>query len=72
LIDSGAPEVQCQLRSGYPTPEIKEALETEVYSLVLMGTAGKSLVGEKLLGGVANDVVKFAPCPVLLIPRETL
>jgi nucleotide-binding universal stress UspA family protein len=48
-----------------------EALQTRDYSLVLMGTVGKSLIGETLLGGVSNSVARLAPCPVLLIPPES-
>ncbi len=69
LIASGVPEVYTQLKTGHPTSEIQEALQTGNHSLVLMGTLGKSLLSETLLGGVAHNVARLAPCPVLLIPR---
>jgi nucleotide-binding universal stress UspA family protein len=71
LIASGVPEVYTRLKTGHPTFEIQEALQTGNYSLVLMGTVGKSLVSETLLGGVAHNVAMLAPCPVLLIPRAS-
>lgn len=71
LIASGVPEVYTQLKTGYPTSDIQEALQTGNYSLVVMGTVGKSLVSEALWGGVAHNVAMLAPCPVLLIPRAS-
>ena len=71
LIASGVPEVYSQINRGHPAPEIQQALQSGDYSLVLMGTLGKSLLSETLLGGVACNVAGFAPCPVLLIPRES-
>jgi nucleotide-binding universal stress UspA family protein len=71
LIASGVPEVYSQLSRGHPAPEIQQALQIGDYSLVLMGTLGKSLFNETLLGGVAHNVARLAECPVLLIPRES-
>jgi nucleotide-binding universal stress UspA family protein len=69
LIASGVPEVCCQLSKGDAAYEIREAMKIGNYSLVLMGTMGKSLLGETFLGGVALNVARLARCPVLLIPR---
>ncbi len=53
---------------GHPVPVILEALEIGGHSLVLMGTLGKSVLAEALVGSVAFSVARLAPCPLLLIP----
>jgi nucleotide-binding universal stress UspA family protein len=66
---SGIPRVHGRIFRGHPLPEILEWLRTGEFSMVVMGTQGRSLLSEILLGSVAYNVSRLAPCPVLLIPR---
>jgi nucleotide-binding universal stress UspA family protein len=68
LKAAGVPKVHSQVSKGHPTPMILQLLKTGGFSLVAMGTQGKSLLSEILLGSVAYNVARLAPCPVLLVP----
>ncbi len=69
---SGIPRVNGEVVRGHPTLAIVELLQTGDFSLVVMGTQGKSLLSEILLGSVAYNISRLAPCPVLLIPRKSM
>ncbi|MFH1019589.1 MAG: universal stress protein [Pseudomonadota bacterium] len=64
----GAPEVRIDLVQGSPGDEIVKRATTGGCSLILMGTQGKSLTREILLGSVAHHVARHAAQPVLFIP----
>jgi len=70
LKSAGVPEVHSHISKGHPIPMILDFLKTSDFSLVVMGTQGRSLLTEILLGSVAYNVARLAPCPVLLIPKE--
>jgi nucleotide-binding universal stress UspA family protein len=72
LKKAGISRVHSKVSKGHPLPMILEALETGDFSLVVMGTQGKSLLSEVLLGSVAYNVARLASRPVLLIPRASL
>jgi nucleotide-binding universal stress UspA family protein len=69
LVQAGVAQVNTQIASGPPLPIIQGAWLLTEFTLILMGTQGKGLIKEILLGSVANNVARLAPCPVLLIPR---
>lgn len=70
--ESGISEIHTRVVHGQPVPAIMECLQEGDFSLVIMGTQGKGLISEILLGSVAYNVSRMAPCPVLLIPRKSL
>lgn len=70
--ESGISEIHTRVAHGQPVPSIMECLQEGDFSLVIMGTQGKGLISEILLGSVAYNVSRMAPCPVLLIPRQSL
>ena len=51
----------------FPAPAIAEAVEAEPDGAVVMATHGRSGLGKALLGSVAEDVLKDAHRPVLLL-----
>ena len=60
-----------EVRIGNPYRSITQALlETQV-DLVVMGSKGASGIDEVLIGSNAERMVRFAPCPVLVIKEET-
>ncbi len=71
LRTAGIPKVNGRIVRGHPTPAILEGVQSGEYSIVVMGTQGKSLLSEILLGSVAYNVSRLAPCPLLLIPRRS-
>ncbi|MCK8603691.1 universal stress protein [Desulfoferrobacter suflitae] len=55
---------------GIPKQEIIRIAAEENYSLIVVGAQGRSLVKEKLLGGVAYGVITKSVKPVLVVPVE--
>lgn len=58
------------LETGKPAAMIVEAAKNWPADLIVMGTHGRNVVGEILLGSVAQGVLRKAPCPVMVLrPR---
>lgn len=63
-------DVETRIVPGFAKYEINRLAQEENYSLIVVGSQGHSLVGEKILGGVAYEVIHSARIPVLVIPIE--
>ena len=59
-----------RVRTGYPREEILAEIGDTPTDLVLLGTHGRSGLERLLIGSVAADVLREAPCNVLVIPPE--
>ncbi len=70
LLEKGQARVHLQVTPGHPLTIIQGAWMTNNFSLIILGTHGKGFVKEILLGSVANNVARLAPCPVLLVPAR--
>ena len=55
------------LRVGLPAEEIVRYADLCDVDLIVMGTHGRSGIAHVLMGSVAEQVVRVAPCPVLLV-----
>jgi universal stress protein A len=55
------------LRVGSPAEEIVRYAASCDVDLIVMGTHGRSGIAHVLMGSVAEQVVRTAPCPVLLV-----
>jgi len=55
------------LRVGTPAEEIVRYADVCDADLIIMGTHGRSGIAHALMGSVAEQVVRTAPCPVLLV-----
>lgn len=67
LSAAGAVQVATAVRTGTPAEEIvREATEGN-YDLIVLGTHGRRGMSHALLGSVAEQVVRRAPCPVLSV-----
>ncbi len=62
--------VETRIVVGSPKQEIVRTAREEAYSLIVVGTQGRSQVAERLLGGVAYAVINHATTPVLAMPVE--
>jgi nucleotide-binding universal stress UspA family protein len=58
-------KVTIKLQEGSPSRKIVD--ESKFHDLVVMGTLGRSGISKLLLGSVAERVVRFAECPVLVV-----
>jgi nucleotide-binding universal stress UspA family protein len=61
-----------RLLEGDPAAGILRAAREESGDLIVMGTHGLSGVGRMLMGSVAEDVLRRAPCPVLTVKTPSL
>jgi nucleotide-binding universal stress UspA family protein len=56
------------LRTGVAYREIVALAREEGADLIVVATLGRGGIGRALLGSVADQVVRRAPCPVLTVP----
>jgi nucleotide-binding universal stress UspA family protein len=65
--------VDLSLKEGDPAAEIVRLAQEAPADLIVMGTHGRSGLGRLLMGSVAEQVVRKAPCPVVTMktPLET-
>jgi nucleotide-binding universal stress UspA family protein len=63
--DDAALNVERRLEDGDPAETILGVARDEGADLIVLGTNGRGALGRLLLGSVANQVVRRAPCPVL-------
>jgi universal stress protein A len=52
---------------GQPVHELVRAAQEEQVDLILLSTHGHTGLKHVLLGSVAENVVRYAPCPVLVV-----
>ncbi|WP_310731931.1 universal stress protein [Natronoarchaeum philippinense] len=60
-------ELVTELREGTPDEEIVEYVDDEAVDLVVMGTHGREGIRRRLVGSVAERVVREAPVPVTTV-----
>ncbi|MEJ5308830.1 MAG: universal stress protein [Anaerolineae bacterium] len=56
------------IHAGAPAKTILETAQDEKASLIVLGTRGPSNVTDILLGDVSTEVLRYARCPVFLVP----
>lgn len=65
---SGIP-IQCEVAQGRSTTEqILATAQALKADLIVVGTHGRTGVRRAVLGSVAEEVLRHAPCPVLVVP----
>lgn len=67
---AGATRVDIESPSGAPFVEIVRRAERKQGTLIVMGTHGRGLVADAVLGSVSREVVRKSLSPVLLVPRK--
>lgn len=65
-LPQGVPSVTA-VNYGKPFVEIVRHAKSNDIDLIVMGTHGRGMLAQALLGSVAENVVRQAPCPVLTI-----
>jgi nucleotide-binding universal stress UspA family protein len=60
-------QVHTQLLTGYPAEQIIEFIEEHKPDLAVLGARGLRSTLGILLGGVAQHIVEYASCPVLIV-----
>jgi len=59
--------VEHRLGEGDPATVILEVAEETGAGLIVMGTHGRTGLGRLVMGSVAEQVLRTAPCPVLTV-----
>ena len=62
--------VKNMIRTGYPSQEILDVEKKEDPSVIVLGSHGRSNLGEMLLGSVSEGVIRRCRRPVIVIKRE--
>lgn len=52
---------------GDPAESIVEAAESESADMIIVGSHGRGALGRALIGSVSDQVVRRAPCPILVV-----
>ena len=60
-------DVKHRLLKGDPAAEVLSLAKAEDVELIIMGTHGRTWLARLLMGSVAEDVARRAPCPVMFI-----
>jgi universal stress protein A len=73
LIAKDAPGVSfsTQVVLGEPFNDICSIAAQEKADVIVMGSHGRTGLGHVLLGSVAERVVRYAPCPVLVVGKKS-
>ncbi len=67
-LDGAGIKTQGLVSAGLPAQRILETAGEQQVSLIVLGTRGPSSVKEFLVGDVTTEVLRYAPCPVMLVP----
>ena len=62
--------VKLTVKTGQPFTEIMTTAADENVSIIILGSHGRSNIGEMLLGSISENVIRHAGVPVLVISRE--
>jgi nucleotide-binding universal stress UspA family protein len=65
---SGARRCATQLRAGEPAEELLRAASEQDAELLVVGSRGLREIGCVLLGSVSSELMREAPCPVVVVP----
>ena len=60
-------KVKTQIEKGTPFKKIVEIAEREKVSLIVMGSHGKGMLKELLIGSVSENVIRHTKKPVLIV-----
>lgn len=65
-------DVKCavEVRTGYPVDQICGETKQADVDLIVISTHGRTGFNRMLLGSVAEHVVRYAECPVLVVPSR--
>jgi len=59
--------IRCYVRHGQVWKGLAGLIEENEIDLIVVGTHGRTGLGKLLLGSVAEDILRHAPCPVLTV-----
>ncbi len=66
-IEDDGIQVERRVQEGYPGADIPRVARETKADLIVMGTHGRTGLSRLLMGSVAEQIVRRAPCPVLTV-----
>ena len=66
----GEIQVETLVTMGIPAEEILKAARDNGADVIVMGTHGRTGIAHAVMGSVAENVVRRAPCPVLTVRQS--
>jgi nucleotide-binding universal stress UspA family protein len=63
--------VKCIVKTGFPWDVILDVEKKEAPSIIVIGSHGRSNIGDIFLGSVSDRVIRKSKRPVLVIKRDT-
>jgi len=60
-------EIQTDIAVGHPVEQIVHRAEADHVDLIVLGRRGKSRFEKMLVGSTAEKVLRYAPCPVMVV-----
>jgi len=63
--------VKSIIKTGFPWSEILDLEEKEAPSIIVIGSHGRSNIGEIFLGSVSEQVIRKCKRPVMVIKRDS-
>jgi len=64
------PDIETTIEVGISDTKILKVALRDKVDFIIMGTQGENTVLDRFLGSTTADVLKFAECPVLIIPEK--
>jgi nucleotide-binding universal stress UspA family protein len=61
-----------KLLRGVPAPQVVTCAEQTGAAFIVLGSHGDGGVADRILGSVAESVLRYAPCPVIVVPHPDL
>jgi nucleotide-binding universal stress UspA family protein len=68
LVGQGARTIEAVVDCGPPSAKVLERASRDGTDLIVMGVHGRGALDLRLFGSTTHQVIRRAPCPVLVIP----
>ncbi len=68
-VDGRRPDIDPVVVEGRPSKSIAEYASTHGVDLIVVGTHGRGTLGKAFLGSVADNVIRQAECPVMVVRK---
>jgi len=59
-----------RVEPGSPALKLKKIAEAEGADMIVVGSRGHGTLKSALLGSVSKELAAYAPCPVVVVPRD--
>jgi nucleotide-binding universal stress UspA family protein len=68
-LNQPALAVETAVAEGRPSDAVLAFAEQQGVDLIVLGTHGRGALGKALLGSVADNVIRLADCPVMVVRK---